>query len=113
MKILKVAVSLFIVAGALAATSARDAVPPEASANPIAAGGDNHVLSNRLPGITPPGGSTRPAPYDGAMKDILVELRNNPEFVAKVEAAKVRLAADPDYRARVEARWPRGKARPN
>lgn len=97
MKTLKIAVSLFIVAGVVAATSARDAVPPEVLATPAAARG----------------GAPRLAPYDGAMKDILAELRNNPEFVAKVEAARVRLAADPDYRARVEARWPRGKARPN
>jgi hypothetical protein len=112
MKILKVVVSLFIVAGALGATPARDAITPAPAATPIAPGGDSHVLSNTLPGITPPAESTRPAPYDGAMKDILAELRNNPEFVAKVEAAKVRLAADPAYRSRVEARWPRGKARP-
>jgi len=97
MKMPKIAISLFVVTASLVATSAHHALPPEAPAPEASA-------------LEAP---ARPAAYDGATKDILAQLRKDPEFIAKVEAAKIRLAADPDYRARVEARWPRGKPRPN
>lgn len=95
---------LVISASAQAEPSAADVASPSTSYD--------HTTATKEPGAQVERRATAMGSADRPMRGIVAELRQNAEFVAKVEAAKSRLAADPELRARVEARWPKGKPRP-